>query len=107
MKKILTCLAVMTALSACDATMPYETRAGVRLEVDGYPFKVLKFKNSNSYAAIPADFWCKNSCYFLPDDYPKAIKAVEKVSGCKVDINTFQVVQAGAVMSVNCRGKKL
>ena len=104
MKKNIYAIILFAALSSCS-TIDSETN---RVEVDGYPFKVVEFSGSNSFSVKPNEtFSCKKTnCQFLPSDYPKAIKAVELVSGCVVNRDSVKVVMsygATLLMTVSCK----
>lgn len=105
MKKTILSIFITLLVSACGGT-PFEDSAPQNIEVDGYPFKIQKYKGSDSYAVFSGDFWCKKTnCSLTPADYPKAIKAVEHLTDCVVDRQTFQVFSRPAFlqMSVICK----
>ena len=88
-------------LSNCGMS-PFEETTPERIEVDGYPFAIYKYKGSNSYAVSADDFFCKKtSCQLLPKDYPKAIKAVELLSGCPADSKSLQLLGPPAVLQIS------
>jgi len=83
---------------------PYESQEPSRVEIDGTPFKIWKLSGSNSYNVQLDDFWCqKTGCFYKAEYTPKAVKAVEVVSSCKVLKETVSASNRGIVQAaVDC-----